>query len=86
VKIIFPRSSVIARKARETTGFSQERMSRALGYKNGQFTSNCERGLSCYPPKKWNQIIELGKVEREELITAYLSDKEEWLRGVMGER
>ena len=59
---------------------SQEELSHRLGYKNGQFVSNVERGLCSIPNKKLVAISDVLKVEPEVLIEAIVSDKYSELR------
>jgi transcriptional regulator with XRE-family HTH domain len=56
--------------------FSQSELSNVLGYKNGQFISNIERGLCSIPLKNLNQVIDILNIDREELMRAMMSDYE----------
>lgn len=71
----FPNSASIARRARKMSGMSQDVLGEKLGYKNGQFISNCDRGLCAYPPKHFEYIADLAGVGLEDVIEARLADK-----------
>lgn len=58
---------------------SQADLSILLGYKNGQFISNVERGLCSIPPKIIIRVSEVLEIEPEELKTAILKDYDESL-------
>lgn len=59
--------------------YSQSDLSLLLGYKNGQFISNVERGLCNVPLKMMKKIAEVLDINPEELKTAILKDHEETL-------
>ena len=59
--------------------FSQSDLSLLLGYKNGQFISNVERGLCNVPLKMMKKISEVLDINPDELKTAILKDHEETL-------
>lgn len=61
-------------------GISQEGLSKMIGYKNGQFVSNVERGLCSIPNKKLVPIANILKVDPEVLIEAIIADKYTQLR------
>lgn len=54
--------------------YSQSELSRLLGYKNGQFISNVERGLCSVPKKKLKKLAEILDIDKEVLFTAVLND------------
>lgn len=56
------------------TGMSQSDLARALGFKNGQFISNVERGLCSMPPCKINELSRLIQAPRNEIIDAIVND------------
>lgn len=62
-----------------TKNYSQSDLSLLLGYKNGQFISNVERGLCNVPLKMMKKISEVLDINPEELKTAILKDHEETL-------
>jgi len=59
--------------------YSQSDLSLLLGYKNGQFISNVERGLCNVPLKMMKKISEVLDINPEELKAAILKDHEETL-------
>jgi transcriptional regulator with XRE-family HTH domain len=59
--------------------YSQSDLSVLLGYKNGQFISNVERGLCNVPLKMMKRISEVLEIDPDDLKTAILKDHEETL-------
>lgn len=59
--------------------FSQSDLSLLLGYKNGQFISNVERGLCNVPLKMMKKISEVLDISGDEIKNAILKDHEETL-------
>jgi transcriptional regulator with XRE-family HTH domain len=59
--------------------YSQSDLSLLLGYKNGQFISNVERGLCNVPLKMMKKISEVLDITHDELKAAILKDIEETL-------
>ena len=59
--------------------YSQSDLSLLLGYKNGQFISNVERGLCNVPLKMMKKISEVLDIDGNELKAAILKDHEETL-------
>jgi transcriptional regulator with XRE-family HTH domain len=57
-------------------GYSQSELSHLLGYKNGQFISNVERGLCNIPLKMLNRISQILNITPEELKREILKDHE----------
>ncbi len=55
-------------------GYSQGKLSKELGYKNGQFISNLERGLCSIPLKGMSKFIKVLSIPKEELKDAILQD------------
>ncbi len=55
-------------------GLSQSELSQILGYKNGQFISNVERGLCSVPLKMLRRVSEVLSITEEELKDALLKD------------
>lgn len=53
---------------------SQTDLSTLLGYKNGQFISNVERGLCNVPLKMMSRIAEILNISETEIKTAILKD------------
>ena len=58
---------------------SQTQLSNLLGYKNGQFISNVERGLCSIPLKGMQGAIDTLGLSPEELKQAMLKDYEDTL-------
>ncbi len=59
--------------------YSQNQLSKLLGYKNGQFISNVERGLCGIPLKGIAKLIEVLDIQPAELKSAMQRDYEETL-------
>lgn len=59
--------------------YSQSELSVLLGYKNGQFISNVERGLCNVPLKMMKRIADILDISPEELKKTLLKDHEETL-------
>ena len=59
--------------------YPQVELSVFLGYKNGQFISNVERGFCSVPLKKLKKIAEILDIGRDELKAAIMRDHEEML-------
>jgi transcriptional regulator with XRE-family HTH domain len=59
--------------------YSQSDLSLLLGYKNGQFISNVERGLCNVPLKMMRRISEVLDIVPEDIKSAILKDHEETL-------
>lgn len=76
----FRNVATLVRKARNQSNYSQEVLSTILGYTNGQFVSNIERGLCSVPTKKAQELCEVLDICPEDLIEAVLADKEAELR------
>ncbi len=61
------------------SGYSQLELSTMLGYKNGQFLSNIERGLCNIPLKVLREISTLLEICPEEIKSVMLMDQAETL-------
>ena len=59
---------------------SQSDLSLLLGYKNGQFISNVERGLCNIPLKNMKRISEILEIEPDELKSTILKDLDDTLK------
>lgn len=55
---------------------SQVELSNLLGYKNGQFVSNVERGICSIPLKALRDLQRILMIPQEELVNAMVSDFE----------
>ncbi len=56
--------------------YSQTQLSKTLGYKNGQFISNLERGLCSIPLKGMVNFVKVLNISEGELKEAILKDYE----------
>lgn len=72
--------SSFLRDARLKAGLSQGDISNALGYTSAQFISNWERGLSSPPLDRLYEIVQLLKIDSEELIELLLEEQENLIR------
>ena len=68
-----------AKRLGHPRGYSQSELSHLLGYKNGQFISNVERGLCNVPLKMLRRVSEVLDVPKEDLKKAILDDHEKTL-------
>ncbi len=59
--------------------YSQSDLSHMLGYKNGQFISNVERGLCSIPMKMLSKVSNILDIEIDELKSTLLKDHEKTL-------
>ncbi|EPZ51897.1 hypothetical protein M902_2329 [Bacteriovorax sp. BAL6_X] len=64
---------------------SQQGLSYRLGYKNGQFISNIERGLCSVPLRSLNTVCSVLKVSKEELKEVLLKDYEQTIDNYFAE-
>jgi hypothetical protein len=56
---------------------SQVELSNLLGYKNGQFVSNVERGICAIPLKALNDLQRVLSIPQDELVQAMVKDFEQ---------
>ena len=54
--------------------YSQNKLSKLLGYKNGQFISNVERGICGVPLKSLHILIDALDLDKEEVKEIMLKD------------
>lgn len=64
---------------------SQADLSNKLGYKNGQFISNVERGLCSIPLKSLANFCEILDIPKQELMHTMLKDLEATLENHLKE-
>jgi len=64
--------------------YSQSELSTMLGYKNGQFISNVERGLCNIPLKMIPLVCEILTINPTDIKAAMLADFEETLNNFVG--
>ncbi len=67
------------KRIQHSKSYSQSELSQLLGYKNGQFISNVERGLCNVPLKMLKKISDVLEIDHQELKRAILKDNEETL-------
>lgn len=59
---------------RLNSGFSQAEVATKLGYISPQFISNWERGVSCPPLNKLNELVDLYRISKTDLIDLILDE------------
>lgn len=74
---------LLGREAREQTKLSQAAIARVLGYNNGQFISNFERGESPMPLTALVKMADIYMVERNALMRALVNDYISEIQGVL---
>lgn len=67
------------RRMNHVKKYSQADLSKMLGYKNGQFISNVERGLCNVPIKMLFKISDILEIPYDELKSTILKDYSETL-------
>ncbi len=72
-------SLVRTKRINHPKNYSQSDLSLLLGYKNGQFISNVERGLCNVPLKMMKKISDVLDISADDIKTAILKDHEETL-------
>ncbi|MBC7712210.1 MAG: helix-turn-helix transcriptional regulator [Rhizobacter sp.] len=82
----FKNIAILIRYKRITSklGLSQVDLSVLLGYKNGQFISNVERGMCNIPLKTMKHICEILEINQEEIKIAILKDYSDTLTNYFG--
>ncbi|MBT7608333.1 MAG: helix-turn-helix transcriptional regulator [Bacteriovoracaceae bacterium] len=65
--------------------YSQTELSTRLGYKNGQFISNIERGLCSVPVKSLSLLTQTLNIEPAKLKVALLADMNETLENYLAD-
>lgn len=71
----FPNMAKLCFAYREAAQLSQIELSEKIGFRNGQFISNIERGLCSVPRKKAKIFCEALNLSHDIFITAYLADE-----------
>ena len=71
------------KRLQHPNGYSQSDLSSLLGYKNGQFISNVERGLCNIPLKMLKRVSNVLNIEPSELKRAILKDHEDTLNSYL---
>lgn len=67
----------LIRHSREGVEMSQSKLSECLGFKNGQFVSNIERGLCSIPADKVGAVSNMLHISRLEIVEAMVQDYKE---------
>lgn len=75
----FTNIAKILKTNRIKVGLSQTKLSEKLGFKNGQFVSNVERGLCNLPMKSIKKVSVELEIDQEILIDAMTQDFKEHL-------
>jgi transcriptional regulator with XRE-family HTH domain len=70
----FANIASLVKSYRTPKGISQTQLSKELGYKNGQFISNVERGLCSIPFEKIPTLSKILDVPADKVKEAILSD------------
>lgn len=73
----------LIKTAREKTPWSQNELSYLMGYKNGQFISNIERGLCSLPLKILMKVSEHIKVPPEDIRAALIQDYTDQINNII---
>lgn len=65
---------------RKLLNITQYELATKLGFSNGQFASNVERGVCEWPPKYFKKISNLLRLDLDEIIEANMEDHLKWLK------
>lgn len=71
------------RRINHPANYSQSDLSKELGYKNGQFISNVERGLCSIPLKMLTKVCEVLDISHEDMKEALMADYEKTLNSYL---
>jgi len=71
------------KQRREDNGLTQDQLSKLLGYKNGQYLSNIERGLCGIPQKNIKHFADILRVNKNEIINDIIIDKTAYLKSYL---
>jgi transcriptional regulator with XRE-family HTH domain len=74
------------RQARIERGFSQEFVSKALGYDSPQMVSNWERGICSPPVSRLYDLVQLYGISRSKVIDIILQETRESLENQLSDR
>lgn len=79
------------KRTQHPKGYSQSELSNLLGYKNGQFISNVERGLCNIPLKMLTKVAQILDISHADLKESIIKDQQITLdnylskgRGIVG--
>lgn len=64
----------LLKESRLAKGMSQNELAKAVGFKNGQFVSNIERGICSIPFKKVPLVCELLEIKKNVVLHAVHQD------------
>lgn len=78
----FNRIAVVLKEKRRASGLTQYQLSRLLGYKNGQFISNAERGLCSIPAKEIKALCQHLNCGVDEICGAMIEDYKNYVYSV----
>lgn len=70
----FKEIAKLIRVRRDIVGLSQMELSKLLGYKNGQFISNVERGLCSIPHEKIKHLAKVLQIDVQTICQALTYD------------
>lgn len=70
----FNKTAKLIKAYRLNSPYSQTELAPLLGYKNGQFVSNVERGLCSVPVKKHKKLSKLLAIPLKEIANAHFED------------
>lgn len=70
----FKRIAEVVSTARQNKGISQEELAKVIGYKNGQFISNIERGLCSIPAERVMDLCVALGVEPTVMVDVMVAD------------
>ena len=71
------------KEKREKLSMSQKELGLKLGYQNGQYISNMERGMCPVPLEKLDKIIYLLKLNANEVIDIIQEDHLSYLKSLL---
>lgn len=80
MKRTFKNIAYVIKAARVKRGISQVELAKSIGYKNGQFASNMERGLCSLPLKKIDLTAKILDIHPSEIKDAMMTDYHEHLQ------
>jgi len=75
----FNNIALLTRVSRNKIGLSQMEAANRMGFKNGQFVSNIERGLCGIPEKRIYQFCSSLFISLDDVIDAILKDHTDYL-------
>ena len=81
----FPNMAKLTFNYRESMQMSQNQLSALLGFKNGQYISNIERGICSVPKKKAKVFCEILGVDVSLFIATYLADEQLYIKGAFND-